>query len=77
MKNLLLGSFIAALTLFPGKLIAQEVKKLTFEEVIKLSEEQSLEFSAAGGIMNLAFQIEPWKTGDFSGFRAFRIVTMK
>jgi outer membrane protein TolC len=41
MKNLVLFSFIAALTFFLGNLLAQEVKKLTFEEVIKLSEEQS------------------------------------
>jgi outer membrane protein TolC len=41
MKKLLLFSMIAVV-LFSGKKInAQEVKKLTFEEVIKLSEEQS------------------------------------
>jgi outer membrane protein len=41
MKNLLLFSLIIVLILSSKPILAQEVKKLTFEEVIKLSEEQS------------------------------------
>ena len=41
MKKLLLFSLIAVLLVSSKEIIAQEVKKLTFEEVIKLSEEQS------------------------------------
>ncbi len=41
MKKLLLFSFIAVLLVSLKEIYAQEVKKLTFEEVIKLSEEQS------------------------------------
>ena len=41
MKKLLLFSLITFLILSSKELIAQEVKKLTFQEVIKLAEEQS------------------------------------
>jgi len=41
MKKLLLFSMIAVFVLAAKKIDAQEVKKLTFDEVIKLSEEQS------------------------------------
>jgi outer membrane protein len=41
MKNLLLSSLIVVLVLPSKEIIAQEIKKLTFDEVIKLSEEQS------------------------------------
>jgi len=41
MKKLLLVSLIAVLLFSPRKIGAQEVKKLTFGEVIKLAEEQS------------------------------------
>jgi outer membrane protein TolC len=41
MKNFLLFSLIVVLVLPSKEIIAQEVKKLTFDEVIKLSEEQS------------------------------------
>jgi outer membrane protein TolC len=41
MKNLLLFSLIVLLLFSSKEMVAQEVKKLTFEEVIKLSEEQS------------------------------------
>ena len=41
MKKLLLFSIIAVLLFSTKKIDAQEVKKLTFDEVIKLSEEQS------------------------------------
>ncbi len=41
MKKLLLFSIIAVLFFSSKELIAQEVKKLTFSEVIKLAEEQS------------------------------------
>ena len=40
-KKLKLVSLIVLLVLSSRELIAQEVKKLTFEQVIKLSEEQS------------------------------------
>jgi hypothetical protein len=43
----------------------------------RLSEERSLEFSAAGGRINLAFELDPWKEGDLSSFRSIRIVSMK
>ena len=41
MKNFLLSSLIVVLVLPSKEIIAQDVKKLTFDEVIKLSEEQS------------------------------------
>jgi hypothetical protein len=41
MKKLLLFSLIVVLLFSPKKTYAQEVKKLTFEEVMKLAEEQS------------------------------------
>jgi outer membrane protein len=41
MKNLLLFSLMVLLLFSSKEIFAQEVKKLTFEEVIKLSEEQS------------------------------------
>ena len=41
MKKLLLFSMIAVFVFTANKIDAQEVKKLTFDEVIKLSEEQS------------------------------------
>jgi outer membrane protein len=41
MKKLLLYSMVAVLVFSATKINAQEVKKLTFDEVIKLSEEQS------------------------------------
>jgi outer membrane protein len=41
MKNLLLFSLIVLLLFSSKEAVAQEVKKLTFDEVIKLSEEQS------------------------------------
>jgi outer membrane protein TolC len=41
MKNLLLFSLIVLLLFSSKEVVAQEIKKLTFEEVIKLSEEQS------------------------------------
>ena len=41
MKKLLLFSLIVVLVISPSKLLAQELKKLTFFEVIKLAEEQS------------------------------------
>jgi outer membrane protein TolC len=41
MKKLLLFSIIVVLLLSSRKIIAQDVKKLTFEEVIKIAEEQS------------------------------------
>jgi outer membrane protein TolC len=41
MKNILLFSLIVLLLLSSKETVAQEVKKLTFDEVIKLSEEQS------------------------------------
>src|SRR5512133_4182699 len=41
MKKLLLFSMIAVFLFSAKRIDAQEVKKLTFEEVIKLSEEQS------------------------------------
>ncbi|MCX6253543.1 MAG: TolC family protein [Bacteroidia bacterium] len=41
MKKLLLFSIIVVLIFFSKKTIAQDVKKLTFEEVIKIAEEQS------------------------------------
>jgi outer membrane protein len=41
MKKLLLFSMIAVFIVTANKLVAQEVKVLTFDEVIKLSEEQS------------------------------------
>lgn len=41
MKNLLLLSLIVLLLFSSKEVVAQEIKKLTFEEVIKLSEEQS------------------------------------
>ena len=41
MKNLLLFLLIVVLLFSSKEAVAQEVKKLTFDEVIKLSEEQS------------------------------------
>lgn len=41
MKNLLLFSLIVLLLFSSKEIFAQEIKKLTFDEVIKLSEEQS------------------------------------
>jgi len=41
MKKLLLLCMIAVLLLSTRKTDAQEIKKLTFDDVIKLSEEQS------------------------------------
>jgi len=41
MKNFLLSSLIVVLVLPSKEIIAQDLKKLTFDEVIKLSEEQS------------------------------------
>jgi len=43
MKKVVLFSMIAVFVFTANKIIAQEVKKLTFDEVIKLSEEQSPE----------------------------------
>ena len=42
-----------------------------------LSGEQSLEFSASGGRIHLAFEVEPWKEGDFSSLKSIRIVSEK
>jgi outer membrane protein TolC len=41
MKNLLIFSYIVLFSFLSGGIKAQEVKKLTFEEVMKLAEEQS------------------------------------
>jgi len=41
MKNLLLAAIISVLLFSTKEIIAQEVKKLTFQEVIKIAEEQS------------------------------------
>jgi hypothetical protein len=41
MKKLLILSIIVVLFISAGKINAQEIKKLTFDEVIRIAEEQS------------------------------------